>query len=166
MIKWLGVILVWGGCGIYGLWAATCARQRVRLLEDLGQALELLERELLLNRAALPELFARLERRSTPQGSELFSSCKRMMEQGSGIAQAWETALKQSELRQEEVELLSCLSQVLGRYDAQGQAQALVRLRQELERRSVLCREEARTLSRLYPALGITAGGFVTLTLF
>lgn len=165
MIQLLGVMLAWGGCVLFGEQAARTARQKVRVLEDIGQALELLERELHLNRTALPELLERLTKRNTRQGRELFAACRRMLEGGEPFSLAWEHALQRGELNREEQELLCSLSQVLGRYDTQGQGEALSRLRQEVERRCIRQREEVSNVVRIYRMLGITAGGFLTLTL-
>lgn len=165
MIKVLGAVLVWGGCALCGMRAAQQVRRRVRFLEDMGQAMELLERELSLNRAALPELLELLSNRATQQGKMVFCSCKSDIEKGNSFIYAWGKALEQAGLKEEERTLLSCLAQVLGRYDAQGQGQAMAHLRQELERRTARSREEARSLARVYSVLGVTAGGFLTLAL-
>lgn len=165
MIRLVGAGLVWGGCILWGMQAARSARQTVRVLEDMGQALELLEREMWLNRTALPELLERLSHRNTRQGSAVFAACRRRLEEGDSFSCAWESALKEGELNREERSLLCTLSQVLGRYDAQGQTQALSHLRQEVDRRCIRRREEVCALIRVYRMLGITAGGFLTLTL-
>lgn len=165
MIKLGGTVLIWGGCTLWGFLAAEGVRRRVRLLEDIGQALEVLERELALNRTALPELLERMSHRTTQQGKQLFCLCRETLEKGNSFTYSWGAALAQSALKQEDRALLSCLSQVLGRYDAQGQERSLARLRGELERRVARGREEARALGRVYAILGVTAGGFLTLTL-
>lgn len=164
MIRLIGMFLIWGGCALWGVREAQTVRRRVRVLEDMGWALEVLERELVLNRTALPELLERLAQKDTG-GAMVFSVCRSMMKTGVDFAQAWGVALERSELRREEWELLSGLSQVLGRYDAGGQAQALAHLRQEVEQRSIRQREEARAMGRVYGVLGITVGGFLSLAL-
>lgn len=166
MIRLVGAGLIWGGCTLWGMQAARSARQTVRVLEDMVQALELLERELSLNRTALPELLERLSHRNTRQGRDVFAVCRRRLEEGDSFSHAWECALKEGELNREEQSLLCTLSQVLGRYDAQGQTQALSHLQQEVERRCIRRREEVCALVRVYRMLGIAAGGFLTLTLF
>ena len=166
MIRLAGVVLIWGGCTLWGVKVAQTMRQRLRVLEDIGQALELLERELTLNRTALPELMERASDRNTRQGSAVFVACRQQLEKGESFSFAWEYALQEVELDREDRSLLGNLSQVLGRYDVQGQAQALSHFRQELERRCVRRREEVCVLGRVYRILGITAGGFLTLALF
>ena len=165
MIRWVGIGFVWGGCILWGLRAAEGVRCRVRLLEDVGQALELLERDVVLNQTALPELLERLCGRRTPQGRQLFAGCRRLLERSGSFERAWQTALESVELSREDRALLGGLSQVLGRYDTRGQAQALSLLRQEVADRAARGREEAAALGRVYRVLGVTAGGFLVLTL-
>lgn len=166
MIRLLGVVLIWGGCTLLGMQGARTAQQRIRVLEDIGQALELLGQELSLNRTALPELLERLSKRNTIPGELVFRTCRQLLEEGKNFSEAWECALEKGGLNREDQELFCSLSQVLGRYDVRGQEQALSRLRQEVARRCVRKREEVSDLVRVYRVLGITAGGFLTLTLF
>lgn len=163
MIRLVGLVLIWGGCALWGIIEGQRLSRSVRVLENVGWALEVLERELALNRTAIPELMERLAQRG--EGAALFSVCRSVMETGVGFAQAWTVALEESELKGEERELLSGLSQVLGRYDAQGQGQALRHLRQEVEQRTIQHRKEARAMGRVYRTLGVTAGGFLSLML-
>ena len=50
MIRLVGLALVWGGCALWGAKRARRVRGCVHVLEDMGWALEVLERELTLNR--------------------------------------------------------------------------------------------------------------------
>ena len=59
MVRLMGAGLIWVGCALWGVRAAQIARQRVKVTEDIGQALEVLERELSLNQTALPGLLER-----------------------------------------------------------------------------------------------------------
>jgi len=165
VIRLLGVVLIWGGCTFWGIQGARSARQQLRALEDIGQALELLEQDLSLNRRALPELLDRLSKRNTVTGRMVFCTCKRLLEEGRTVSEAWEQALKRGALSQEDQELLRSLSHMLGQYDVRGQEQALRRLSQEVTRRCEHKREAVSNLVRVYYMLGITAGGFLSLTL-
>lgn len=165
MVKLLGIGLVWGGCILGGLSAAAALRHRVGVLEDIGRGLELLERELALNRTSLPELLEQVSHRSTQQTKELFNNCRTELDKGNSFSHSWAAALDKSGLGEEEREVLACLAPVLGRYETQGQVQALSRLCRELEMLKARARERARALGRVYGVLGVTAGGFVCLML-
>lgn len=166
MIRLVGLALVWGGCALWGAKRARRVRGCVHVLEDMGWALEVLERELTLNRTGVPELLEQLAQQGKGGCAAIFSCCAAGMKVGVGFAPAWRAALEQSELVGEDRQLLSGLSAVLGRYDAMGQGQALEHLRREVERRCSRQREQARVMGRVYTSLGLTAGGFLALTLY
>lgn len=165
MLKVLGVLLVWGGCALWGVRAAAVLRRRVKVLEDVGQGLELMERELALNRMALPELLERVSHRGTEQGRQLFLLCRTELENGNCFAYSWSVALEQSGLIDRDKELLTSLSQVMGRYDADGQIQALSQLRRGLDGHVAHTRRQAQSLGKVYGVLGATVGGFLSLML-
>lgn len=164
MIKWLGLSLTWGGCILWGLQAGAGLHRRVRVVEDVAQGLEQLCRELTLHRWALPELLEQVSRhRSTRQGRDLFQNCHAELGKGRNFTAAWTSALRKNGL--DEIERLDGLSQVLGHYAAQEQAQALEQLCDSLQ---TLCRQErerARERCKVYGALGVAAGGFTALML-
>ena len=161
----LGVLLVWGGCGLVGLRACGALRQRVRLLEGIGLALEIMERELVLNKTPLPDLLEQLSHKETGQSEGLFFRCKTELEQGKSFTQSWADALDKSELAERDRQLLGTLGVWLGRYDAKGQAEALAHLRVDWDEHIDLARRQARGLGRVYGVLGMTAGGFLSLLL-
>lgn len=165
MVRLAGGGLVWLGCVLCGLCAAGGLRSRVRLLEELGQAFTLLERELTLNHTPLPELLEQLSCRTSGQGSRLFQECHLYIEKGKSFTYAWNTSLSKVWLKEEERALLHCLPDILGRYDAPGQAESLACFQREVERCVAHGREELRSMSRVYGALGVTAGGFLALML-
>lgn len=165
MLRALGVLLVWGGCTLWGMQAAAVARRRVRVLEDIGQGLEQMERELALNRTALPELLERVSHRATQQGRQLFVLCRTELEKGNCFAHSWSAALEQSGLINRDAELLDSVSQVMGRYDANGQVQSLSRLRKGLDGHIAHTRRQAQNMGKVYGVLGAAAGGFLSLML-
>lgn len=165
MLKVLGMLLVWSGCVLWGLRAAAVLHHRGKILDDIGQGLELLERELTLRRAALPELLKRASQRTTKQGRQLFFDCLIELEKGNSFTYSWHTALENSSLTQQDRELLAGLSDHMGRYEADGQVQALSRLRGVLDRHTALISKQAKSMGRVYSVLGVTAGSFISLML-
>ncbi len=165
MLKVLGLVLVWGGCALWGVWAAGVLRRRVRVLEDIGRGLELMERELALSRSALPELLERVSHRATEQGKNLFIICRTELEKGNSFTCSWNAALEGSGLIGRDRELLACLSAIMGRYDASGQIQALSQLRGGLDEHTACMRQQAQDLGKVYGVLGATVGGFLSLML-
>lgn len=165
MLKLLGTVLVWGGCGLLGVHSAGQMRRRVLFFEEMGRALELLEHELLLKHTALPELLDLLCGACRGQTRELLLNCRTEIEKEKSFTRSWLYALEQSNLSEEDRELLGSLTQILGRYDAREQARGLCHLREELDHRVIRCRDEARVMGKVHCALGLTAGGFLSLSL-
>lgn len=165
MLKLLGAVLVWGGCGIMGACSAGQMRRRVRFLEEMGRALELMEREILLKHTALPELLDMLCSACRGQTQELFLACREEIAKGDSFTYSWMCALERIELPQEDREVLGSLVRILGQYDAGEQGRGLSSLREELACRAARNREEARSMGRVYCVLGLTVGGFLSLSL-
>lgn len=165
MLRLTGAALVWIGCVIWGLRAAAEQRVQLRLMEDLIGSLGIMERELTLNRTALPELMKQLSTLSATQSAQLFQSCADSMETGGSFIEAWDGAVAQLSLSREDSALLLSLGQVLGRYEDKGQGEAVAAIRRGLEDRLTLVREQTRSLTRVDTALGTAAGGFLALLL-
>lgn len=165
MLKLLGVLLVWGGCTLCGARACAALGRRVRTLEEIGQGLEVMEREIALNATALPELLEQMEQKESGTGGALFCRCRAELVKGNSFADSWTSALDSSCLSRRDKQLLSGLSGLLGRYDAAGQVQALSRLHADWDEHIAVMRRQAGNLGRVYGVLGMTAGGFVSLLL-
>lgn len=165
MLKVLGVVLIWSGCVLWGVRAAAVLHRRGKVLDDIGRGLELLERELALSRDAMPELLERVSHRTTQQGNWLFRDCMAGLEKGNTFTNSWNAALDKSELTRQDRELLAGLSHVMGRFETDGQVQALSRLRVVLDRHTEHIRRQAQSMGKVYSVLGVTVGGFVSLML-
>ena len=165
MLTVCGWLLVVGGCTLFGFRAADELSVRARLLEELVLAVQVLERELSLFRPSLPMLLGRMAQGRDKRVAELLTHCCSEIEKGKDFTDVWEIQRRKLPLSQREQGLLGGLGQVLGQYDDAGQVQAAARIREELERCAVSQREENRTKGRLYRMLGVTAGGFLVLTL-
>lgn len=165
MLRVIGAALVWCGCAVWGLRAAAEKRGNLRLLEDLVGSLEVVERELTLNRTALPELMKQLSSQAATQSRQLFTHCADSVEAGKSFLQAWTGGVDDLPLSRENKSLLLSLGQVLGRYEDRGQGDAVARIRRELEGRLAHARQETQSLGNVYTALGAAAGGFLALTL-
>lgn len=165
MLKILGVLLVWGGCTLCGARACAALGRRVRMLEDIGQGLDVMERELALNATATPELLEQLSKAESGQGCGVFTLCRTELDKGNSFSAAWTAALENSGLTRQDRQVLSGLARLLGRYDAKGQVQVLSRLRADWDEHIAFVRRQAGSLRTVYGVLGVTAGGFVSLLL-
>lgn len=164
-MKAAGVLLVCGGCLWWSIRA--CQRQRLvlRVLEDMCVAVGYLERELELGQRPLPELLEQLSERGCSPVRAAFARCRTALEGGESFGESWPAALGQTGLDGEECGVLEPLGWLLGRYDARGQGASLVRLQGRLEQLVEQRRSRTAQQVRVIGALGVTAGGFLSLTL-
>ena len=129
-------------------------------------AVEYLERELELGRRPLPELLERLGERGSSPSRRVFCRCREALEQGNSFSKVWSQVLEEeTELDREERHVLEPLGWLLGRYDARGQSVSLMRMQQRLEPMIEQRRRKTGQQICVIRALGVTAGGFLSLTL-
>lgn len=169
MLKLLGTFCVVAGSGWLGLCAVGRLRRRERTLECLRLALGWLADELAFRLTPLPDLLGRLAREQAgPVGlflQDVLAGLERDRE--GGLRQSWRQAMVRqlSFLKEEERQVLLEVGQTLGRFDAQAQAQALNRALRRLDAILAKAGEETGRLSRVYTALGLSAGAAVALVL-
>ena len=161
MIRWVGVVLVFGGGLWLGLDRAGSRSDRVRTLRGLTAGLEQMERELRDASPPMPALLAAAEDSAGP-ASSCFAACRKGLSrlEERPFARQWEEAFRFSglPLNGEELDQLAALGRVLGRYDQESQRQALARTAELLRRDQAEAREEQRRLGRLDCVLGGAAG--------
>ena len=139
-------------------------------LRTLTGALEQAERELSFRLTPMPELMERLARQAGEPARFLFAHCRdHLWELGEkSFGELWREALEGESdllLGDREREVLSGLGDVLGRYDAAGQREALQAAGAELERCLRRAEEDRDRLGRVYTALGLGSGAMLALML-
>lgn len=169
MLSLLGAALVTAGTGAIGFGAAAQLGRRVGELRAMVTALELMERELSFRLTPIPELLDELSRRTPLPARPLFARClgglDRLGEESLG--QIWTAAVEETlhDLRGEDRAILAELGQVLGRFDGDGQGQAVGQARLRLSHQLEGAERERDSHGRLYGALGVTAGAFFVILL-
>lgn len=143
--------------------------ERAELLRGLQGAVSYLEEELTFRLTPLPQLFEYLaQSRRGPVGAFFGAVLKDLEGPGeSGLSQSWSKAAGEMLplLREPERQTLEELGEVLGRYDAQTQAKALVLAGRRLAEAYTDAQAERQRLGKVYLALG-AAGGLVTVLVF
>lgn len=163
MLKLLGSFLVVLAAGSVGFGFAAAVRAQAVQLQRLIAALEYMKSEIAFRLTPLPELFRLLgSAQDEPVGS-FFARCasELLHEPGAGIQTVFHHALRQTQklaLPQSARRTLLELSVSLGKFDAQGQINALSlaseRLRQQLATLEAGRKERCRS----YETIGICAG--------
>lgn len=169
MLKLLGALLLAGGAVFLGLSAAAQLERRVKNLRRISSALEQLARELTFRLTPMPELLSALARETCPPVQNFFAYCRDGLERLGEVtlAQLWSEALDAvpMDLGEEERSALRDLGQVLGRYDGEDQREALSLCRVRLDHCLTHAEEERTRLGRVYGAMGLAAGVFLTILL-
>ena len=169
MLKLLGGVLLAGGAAAMGYSASAWLARRVRTLRAMLGALELMEREISFRLTPMDRLLDRLARGTPPPAGTFFACCRDGLERlgERTLAEIWREALEQTPLGLGAGELatLAELGELLGRYDAEGQREALSNARLRLEQDLRLAEEEREKKGRVCRALGLTAGAFLVIVL-
>ena len=168
MVQLLGAVLVAAGCAWLGFGAAASLSRRAEGLEDMASALALLERELELGAPPLPALMEELARRAPEGASPMFQGCCQGLERldEEDFSSLWRRlAAGCDDLGREGQTCLARLGDVLGRYDAREQRQAVAAVRLRLEELADQSRAERRSQGRVYQTLGLSGGAFLIILL-
>ena len=170
MLKLLGSLLLMTGASGLGFGAAAQLQHRVAGLRALTGALEQMARELDFRLTPMPELMARLAREARPPASYLFAYCREHLgELGERtFAQLWRKALDEDtdlSLTGQERQIMEGLGDVLGRYDGDGQREALRVALGQLDQCLRRAEGDRDRLGRVYGALGLGAGAMLVILL-
>ena len=166
MIKLIGCTMVLLGCTLVGLLEGRRKLVELRMLQDMIQGLEVLEREFALNKSPLPDMLQKAAAaRRYERVRYVFSCCAQEADKGENFTEEWQKAIKGFNPDAQVLELLQGLCGILGRYDDRGQAQSVARVREELERCLADAGREVRDKCRLYAVLGGCTGGVLSILL-
>lgn len=169
MLKLMGALLLAGGAAFLGFSAAARLERRVRALRAFMGALERLERELSFRLTPMPELLAGLSEHTPPPINAFFARCLAGLEHLGeyDLSHVWREALERApmDLGYEELSVLGELGGILGRYDGEGQREALALTRARLAQCMDSAAEERTRLGRVYGVLGLTAGALLVILL-
>ena len=164
----LGALLLAGGSAALGFRAASRLAVRCRAQRAMLGALEQLERELGFRLASMPELLAAAAGRAAPPAQDFLRQCLAGLDElgEKSMAQIWDEALPAAgDLGETAFTVLRSLGAVLGRFDGEAQRESLASARGELALCLEQAEEERRRMGRVYGALGVTAGAFLSILL-
>jgi len=169
MLKLIGSVLLMGGASAMGFSAAAHLRTRVRCLRSFAAAVEYMERELSFRLTPTPALLRDLTDTAFAPANRFFAHCSgKLSELGEKpLNILWRQALEKSglPLEQDEMRTLFELGEIIGRYDGDGQCEALSLARDRLEGFVKCALEEQYRLEKVYRALGLSSGAFLLLVL-
>ena len=158
--KWMGALLVIGGCGAVGFSVASNHRKTEAGLRQLQDSLSYMESELSFRLTPLPDLCRFTGSMEKHEVGRAFLELAQELERqtASDVGECVEAVLCRVELSQPVQEGFRLLGTSLGRFDLDGQIKGLQQVQE-------YCRRELETMSqnreerlRSYQTLGLCAG--------
>lgn len=160
-LKWIGAVLILVGCGGFGFSVASSTKRETHMLQDLLNALRMMESELQYKLTPLPELCRQAGKCSAGSVQEVFLNLAReldwqlMPDVGSCMAEAIE---KSHTLPKSVRKLFSQLGTCLGRFDLSGQLNQLEYVRTACEKELSAFASNQEIRLRNYRTLGLCTG--------
>lgn len=146
-------------------------KKRLLVLKDMKEMYRLLQCEICYTALPLPEIFKIAgERLNTPFKESLFSVSSRMaLNRGEDFKEVWgsemETCLNGIPLTNQQKELLLKFPECVGMNESKGQASALEKYIEEIDRTIIQMEEEEKSKNKVIMSLGIAAGLFMVIIL-
>lgn len=169
MVKLAGIVLLLTGSVGLGLSAIRRLEHRVTTLRALTDALQVMECEMDFHIPTMKEMLLEAAQRTKEPASRFLSACAQGMEelQERPLFDLWKQCMLDElpELTPCDLDALLALGEILGRYDAEGQRNAIAAARSRLSDCLADAREERRRKGRVYGALSVTAGMFAVILL-
>ena len=166
--KWIGAVLIVGGCSGWGFYLAAARRREEQMLLQLHQVLQLVMSELQYRLTPLPELSRMAAGNSRGTLRVVFMnlyrelSWQKLPDAGSCMSAA---IRRSGELPASVRRLLVQLGHSLGRFDLPGQLQGLEAVQKRCEGSLASLRENRDQRLRSYQTLGVCAGAALAILL-
>lgn len=161
MLKLLGALMVFFGCGGFGYLIAASHRREVKSLQHLVAALEFMCNDLQFRQTPLPELCEQTANTSKGVVQSFFASlANELMRQISPDVKKCVDAVLLSDISipKQTYALMSRLGECLGRFDLAGQLNDLESVRLQAEGVLNFCTKNQESRLRSYQTLGLCAG--------
>lgn len=170
MFKIIGAAIIVVCTTAFGFGGVMRLGSRVRNLQSLIMALEVMKNEICERLTPMPELLEMLSKETDAPINRIFKSCyKQMTALGSqSFYFIWKAAIEGTdglELTADETKTLTDMGHVLGRYDTQEQRAAFSYATRRLEGFLRYAVDEKRSQGKVQAALGVAAGIFVVIIL-
>ena len=160
-IKWVGAILIVGGCGGFGFSIASAHRHQGRMLQQLLRLLKLMEWELRFRLTALPELCTIASKEADGALKKVFQDLHREFswQSAADTDACMGIALRRNpDLPPKVRRIMKHLGSILGRFDLEGQLQGLQAVQEEIRLAVHNGGKEREQRVRSYQTLGLCAG--------
>ena len=169
MLKIVGALMLLCGCAGVGFMQVKNMDKRIKTIRALLLGLEVMERELSFRMPLLEEMLSAAAGASEEPARSFLSVCKRELTQNSDrpFAEIWNRAAREqlTALKTSDFDPIFVLGGVLGRYDSEGQRQAIFQTCSALKQILSSAVAERGSRGKVYRVLGTTVGAFLVILL-
>lgn len=159
IIKYFMLFIVLVVCSLIGKYLSKRYVIRVNELEEMRNALNMLQSKIKFTYEPIPEIFGEISQNTNKNVGQVFQLAKEKMENSTANI-AWEEAVDeaQNSLTKEDKHVLKTLSKLLGQTDVEGQTSQIQITQKFLETQLKEAQEEKEKNEKLYSKLGTTIG--------
>ncbi len=165
-IKWTILFAIFFISTAIGISIADRYKNRVNDLKNIRNILNILETKIKFTYEPLPQIFEEISNEFTGEVSRIFQTAKeKMLELSAG--EAWHFALKNSNtnMNEEDLNILNGLEKLLGKTDIDGQLSEINLIKEFIDVQIKKAEEEQIKNAKLYKNLGIMIGMIIVIIL-
>lgn len=159
LIKFILLFFVFGTSSVIGILMAKKYSNRLNMLKNIKEGLNIFEVKINFSCDTIPEIFAEIATKIERNSGKIFSDTILYL-QNSSVQQAWEMSIDKNLdcLKQEDKVTLKSLGKLLGKTDINGQIAQLKLVNNFLEKQINNAEEEKSKNEKMYKKLGVIAG--------
>lgn len=171
MIKIMGVVLIIGGFGCYGLIKASSMEKRIKQIKNIRLAMVFLEKEISYVHSILPDALSKTGRFATYPVNYLFQESAKELKNKNGVLaeEAWIKGLEKlrehSDLNDEDIEILTPVAMQIGVSNSIEQSKFLRLVQEELKIIEENNQEELSSKKKIWSYGGFIVGTMIVLLL-
>lgn len=161
LIKFMLLITLFGTSSTIGILLSKKFSNRVKLLKDLKNALNIFEVKINFSFETIPEIFKDISNKIDGTAGKMFSQTLKYMNEDNLIAgEAWEKSVETNgyNLKKDDINSLKTLGKLLGRTDIEGQISQIELVSSFLEKQLNDAVESKNKNEKMYKKLGIIVG--------
>ena len=159
IIKYFILFIILVACSLIGRYLSRKYIIRVNELEEMRNALNMLQSKIKFTYEPIPEIFGEIVQATCGSVGQVFRLAKEKMTTNTANI-AWEKAVEESEnnLTKEDKYVLKTLSKLLGQTDVEGQISQIEITQKFLETQLKEAQQQKEKNEKLYSKLGTTIG--------
>ena len=162
------LVLLFGTSTIIGILISKKYSNRVKILKDLKNALNMFEVKINFSFETIPEIFNEIAEKINGVAGKIFSDTIKNIEKNSMLAgEAWETAVQENgaNLKKDDISCIQSLGKLLGKTDVDGQVNQIQLVCAFLDKQINDADEEKHKNEKMYQKLGAIVGLMLVIVL-